>query len=126
MPRMSPIVHCQEQHDGVVCPNNSVEAPQVGNCARPHRAHGRTNFRKGGWGDFGAPRAGKSPLAPLCKGGNGACHRKLSLRCGALTASVGRGRATAAYVEPTRCPACPPASPVGPAFGTMPLARRAY
>jgi hypothetical protein len=26
-------------------------------------------FRKGGWGDFGTPRAGKSPLAPLCKGG---------------------------------------------------------
>jgi hypothetical protein len=35
-------------------------------------------FRKGGWGDFGTPRAGKSPLAPLCKGGNGAYHRKLN------------------------------------------------
>ena len=35
-------------------------------------------LRKGGWGDFGTPRAGKSPLAPLCKGGNGAYHRKLN------------------------------------------------
>jgi hypothetical protein len=31
-----------------------------------------------GRGNFGTPRAGKSPLAPLCKGGNGAYHRKLN------------------------------------------------
>ena len=35
-------------------------------------------FCKGGWEDFGTPRAGKSPLAPLCKGGNRAYHRKLN------------------------------------------------
>jgi hypothetical protein len=29
-------------------------------------------FRKGGMGDFGAAASGKSPLTPLCKGGNGA------------------------------------------------------
>jgi hypothetical protein len=37
-----------------------------------------TPFRKGGWGDFGTLRTGKSPLAPLCKGGNGAHRRKLN------------------------------------------------